>query len=271
MYWTTCSSLSPAIRRSRTRIRRSCARSALDSSIDSFWQTTQRRPRLISRARASSAGSASISFGSTAAAGSNAVSTIGASNSHPNDESPNGTAGRAASPMPSWARRRLAAADGSRRPPGHADAIPAIGQGDQAADHHEDRADPQPGRQRVVIDAHRMTAVALVVAEHDVEVAEARRANGGLGRLLMLHGIEALLRIQAREFLAVAADDELRRGRPCSWGLLAVTDALEQHAVAADLGRSPGRMTWMLFGPPGRGGHDAGDDDAEAGMRQRHP
>ena len=41
----------------------------LESSIDWFWQTTQRSARPISRARASSAGSFSISDGSTARAG----------------------------------------------------------------------------------------------------------------------------------------------------------------------------------------------------------
>jgi hypothetical protein len=54
----------------------------LDSSIDSFWQTTQRRPRLISRARASSAGSASISFGSTATAGHQVMRTTAARSNH---------------------------------------------------------------------------------------------------------------------------------------------------------------------------------------------
>ena len=47
----------------------SCATSAAESSIDWFWQTTQRNAWPISRARASSAGSFSISDGSTARAG----------------------------------------------------------------------------------------------------------------------------------------------------------------------------------------------------------
>ncbi len=46
------------------------ATSAAESSIDWFWQTTQRSAWPISRARASSAGSFSISDGSTASAGS---------------------------------------------------------------------------------------------------------------------------------------------------------------------------------------------------------
>ena len=62
-------SLSPAARRSRTSTRRSRASSALLSSIDWFWQTRQRSSCEILRARASSAGSLSISPGSTAWAG----------------------------------------------------------------------------------------------------------------------------------------------------------------------------------------------------------
>src|SRR5712671_5861155 len=44
----------------------SCARSALESSIDSFWQTRQRNWLLIARARTSRAGSARRSDGLTA-------------------------------------------------------------------------------------------------------------------------------------------------------------------------------------------------------------
>ena len=65
----TWSSLSPALSRSRTARRMSRATSAAESSIDWFWQTTQRSAWPISRARASSAGSFSISDGSTASAG----------------------------------------------------------------------------------------------------------------------------------------------------------------------------------------------------------
>src|SRR3546814_7784997 len=46
---------------SRTRTRSSCAISALEESIDSFWQTTQRISAERSRARCSSTGSSSIS------------------------------------------------------------------------------------------------------------------------------------------------------------------------------------------------------------------
>ena len=52
--------------RSRTARRMSCATSAAESSIDWFWQTTQRSACPMVRARASSAGSASTSEGSTA-------------------------------------------------------------------------------------------------------------------------------------------------------------------------------------------------------------
>ena len=62
----TCASLSPALSRSRTSRRRSRASGALLSSIDWFWQTRQRRPEEIWRARASSAASGRISSGSTA-------------------------------------------------------------------------------------------------------------------------------------------------------------------------------------------------------------
>src|SRR6185312_10113043 len=93
--------------------------------------------------------------------------------------------------------------------PGHADAIPAIGQRNQAADHHDDGPDPQPGYQRVVIDAYGATAIALIFAEYDVEIAEPRRADGRFRGHLLLHRIEALLRIEMREFLAVATYDEL--------------------------------------------------------------
>ena len=51
------------------------SKSALESSIAWFWQTTQRSTRPISRARASSAGSFSISDGSTANAGATSAST----------------------------------------------------------------------------------------------------------------------------------------------------------------------------------------------------
>ena len=50
-------SLSPALMRSRTRTRKSCASGASESSIDSFWHTMQRNSLDSARARASSAGS----------------------------------------------------------------------------------------------------------------------------------------------------------------------------------------------------------------------
>ena len=71
---STCSFVSPAFRRSRTSTRRSCARSASESSIDWLRHTRQRNSWPMSRARASSAGSASISSGRTAWAG--AAATI---------------------------------------------------------------------------------------------------------------------------------------------------------------------------------------------------
>src|SRR5262249_55633317 len=58
----------------RTRMRKSRASGASESSIDWFWQTMQRSSFERERARASSAGSERISSGWTASAGGKATS-----------------------------------------------------------------------------------------------------------------------------------------------------------------------------------------------------
>ena len=101
---------------------------------------------------------------------------------------------------------------------------------------HDDRAGPHPRRQRIVIDAHGARAIALIFAEHDVEIAEARRANRRLGRRLSLNGIEAPFRVETCKFVAIAADDELA-ALGAVVGTICRADALKLDAVAADIGR----------------------------------
>ena len=70
----------------------------------------------------------------------------------------------------------------ARAPCGRADAQPAVEQRDSAAGHHHQRAAPDQRHQRLPPDAHDDAAVGRLVAERDIELAQAHRPDAGLGR-----------------------------------------------------------------------------------------
>ena len=116
---------------------------------------------------------------------------------------------------------------------------------------------------------HYHQAVALVVAEDQIQVAESRRSDCSFGRGLLLHGIETLLRVQAGKFPAMAADDEpAALGRVV--GAVDLVNAIEQHTIAADRRRVARPHDPDVLGSPSRRRDDSGDDDAESAMGQRH-
>ena len=73
------------------------------------------------------------------------------------------------------------------------------------------RAEPDPRHQRVVVEAQRVAALAVGVADHGVEVGEQVGADRDLGRGAVLDRIEALLRMHLGDQLAVAQQRAYRR------------------------------------------------------------
>ena len=129
------------------------------SSIDWFWQTMQRSSADRARARASSAGSASTSSGWTASA-------APCCHSAEQRRAKATKSGRLTPPpRPAWP----AALRARRR----ADAQPAVEQRHRAAAHHHQRAEPDQRHQRLPPDAHHQAAVGRLVAERNIELAEA--------------------------------------------------------------------------------------------------
>src|SRR5690606_29405451 len=142
-------------RRSRRRTRRSCASGASESSIDWFWQTMQRSSADSARARASSAGSDSLSPGSRAEAAPVRLK----------QKTSRSSARRTGLPRLLGRLRR----DPARRA-WRADAQTAVAQRDEAAERHDDRAEPDQRDERLPVDAHRRLAIGGKIAERDVEL-----------------------------------------------------------------------------------------------------
>src|SRR5690606_182365 len=156
--------------RSRTTARRSPASSASESSIDWFWQTMQRRFFEMARARSSCTGSARRSAGSTSAKA--------------------GTTSAIKITSDAMRRRivllRRAGAQMGARSRRRTDTQPPVHERDQSAQRHEGAAEPDQRRKPVVIGAHHPFAIARLLAQHDIEIGNAVRANGGLGLFLPL-------------------------------------------------------------------------------------
>src|SRR4029077_21242333 len=138
----------PALMRSRTNTRRSCASGALESSIDSFWHTMQRKSLDSARARTSSAGFDSISPGSTArdAARANSATNSISACKYFTGVTPPPAAPFSPSPAPAPPRSPRALRRGARRnPPQDARAPPAEKHEDGAEPDHQDmRLEEQP-------------------------------------------------------------------------------------------------------------------------------
>src|SRR6266511_2988616 len=166
----TWSSPSPAVSRSRTRMRKSRASGASESSIDWFWHTMQRRSRDSVRARVSSAASDRISSGWTARAGVEA-------RPHPIRNAANKRRVREYAILSFRRLERGAGFGGLRR----ADAQAAVGERERAAQNHHQRAEPDQQHQRLVIEPDRDRAVRVLVAEREIDLAQAARHQGRLG------------------------------------------------------------------------------------------
>src|SRR5262245_51544624 len=136
--------------------RRSCASEAYEPSIDWFWHTTQRSSCERWRARVSSAGSLSISLGSTAAAGERTIKKATsasvrwrtAQSEKAARQSP--FAARHFLPMTSLRGRERGDGAGAGGAPGRANAQAAVEQGGGGAQRHHpgagrDQADHRGG------------------------------------------------------------------------------------------------------------------------------
>src|SRR5580704_652549 len=137
--------------RSRTSTRRSWANGAPESSIDSFWHTMQRKSLDSARARASKAGSDSISPGSTA------QSLVGAN-----------------SAISSISACRYFTAL-TPRPAARFWPSPAAARRHAAAEKHDDGAEPDHQHMRLEEQPHRHGAVRIRVAERQIKLAETAR------------------------------------------------------------------------------------------------
>src|SRR5512138_2496081 len=73
-----------------------------------------------------------------------------------------------------------------------ADAQAAVAERGEAADHHQEATEPDPRHQRLVVDAHRPAALAVAVADDDVEVGEEGGTDRRLGGRLGAHVVNAL-------------------------------------------------------------------------------
>src|SRR5215472_17815957 len=215
----TCASLSPALSRSRTRTRRSCARGACESSIDSFWQTMQRSSFEMARARASSTGSASISLGSTAHVADEATSAISRA-----------SVCRYSKTTPSFRRlqRRLFGCLKTRRPR-CPDTQAPIGQRQRAAAKHEERAEPDQKHVGLEEEPHRDAAVLVRIAKRKIELADAARHERGFGGRHLPGRESAAARLHDADNLAGTAHRELADD------VAVVGAGAVEHAVKGDL------------------------------------
>src|SRR5262245_8738526 len=266
--------------------RRSWASGALDSSIDWFWQTTQRSSCESLRARASRAGSLSISPGSTAPAG------VRAQRQTRNTRAARRNAGwvrRSADPtlrrMADSERRTaresfaighsriapqrvlnigvsLRGRDGGQcllaHPAGSADAQAPVREREEAAQGHQEGAEPDQPDQGIEIEAHDEAAIGELVAQCRVQIAPPGDVDGRLGGDLPRRIIEPLGRAKLDDGRAVPGDGEERRLLAVVWAL-ARTDAAEGEGVAGDLAALAGLHGEHSLALPGAGGDHADD------------
>ena len=155
-------SLSPAFSRSRTRIRRSRASGASESSIDWFWQTMQRSSRTArapappARGRAAPRRAAPRAPACSGSKASNRTQRAAARSATHHALTPPAAARPCRAPA--WARRRAAAGRTARA----------------RRRHHHHRAEPDQQHQRLVIEPHRDARRRIGVAEREIELARSR-------------------------------------------------------------------------------------------------
>src|SRR5437773_4206707 len=146
--------------------------------MDWFWQTRQRSSLASCTARAAMTGSFSVGTASSARAMRGAAKSSAA------------TAERRRYTVSALSRRGGA---GDRLGARRAHTVAAIGQCAEAAQRHQQAASPDPGHERLVVDAHRPGAFPHRLAERHVEVAEDAGRDGSLGRRhLALREIDTL-------------------------------------------------------------------------------
>ena len=115
----------------------------------------------------------------------------------------------------------------------------------RAADEHDQRADPDAAHQRIEIDAHRVAAALLLVAEHDVEIAAPGGVDAGFRGRLRRRVVEALCRLEPADRGGAARSRRTGRHPRDSWarspGPRRGTRACSRRASTA----SPGFITRM--------------------------
>ena len=109
------------------------------------------------------------------------------------------------------------------------------------ASHHQHAAEPDQRHHRLPPDARHGAAVGRLVAERDVELAEADRADAGLRRRHLARGVEALGR-QRSWPRSTPSGSIMAKAPRCSvkFGPCAGVQPLEAQRVAGDLDRLAG-------------------------------
>src|SRR5262249_33248139 len=149
-------------------MRKSRASGASESSIDWFWQTMHRSSRDSARARASNAGSFSISSGWTANAA---------------------CAANSANPANTNRHRRMTGSLRRRKRRGFnssglgcADTQTPVRDRQSPTEKHNDATEPDHQHQGLVIEADGDRTVGVYFAEREIQLAHAPRHQGGFGR-----------------------------------------------------------------------------------------
>ena len=100
-----------------------------------------------------------------------------------------------------------------------ADAQAAVAEREEAAERHDEAADPDQAHQRIEIGAHHPAAAVLQrIAQHDVEIAGPGGVDAGLGGGLARRVIDALGRVQFGDRRSLRASRRTGRPAPGSWG-----------------------------------------------------
>ena len=89
---------------------------------------------------------------------------------------------------------------------GGAHAPAPVAQADHAAECHDDRADPDPGHQRLPVDPHGPVARGVGITQRDIEVGQEIGADRGLAGGLLLQREEPPFGVHHGDQLAAAGD-----------------------------------------------------------------
>src|SRR5262245_17332658 len=148
--------------------------------------------------------------------------------------------------------------------------VAAVGERGEAAEGHQQAAAPDPGYERLVIDADRPRALAHRLAERHVQIAPQAGRDRRFGHRHLLRVVDALLGTERPVRTAVLAhvDRALHRAivRP-----LGLAHAVEPERVTADRDRvahAHAHVALALVPPHER---HAGDEDRDAEVREDHP